>query len=414
MNSSTLTVQSSSGACTGSVQVSTDAFATCISFGSASLSASKLALTLTAGPGLSYGSTYKVKVTTAAQGLTNLPCTAYTSTTGFTTLVTQGVVISQVYGGGGNAGSIYTNDFIELHNKGSLPVSLAGWSVQYSSVTGNTWSVTNSTNLTGTIQPGAYYLIQELAGAGGTTSLPLPHDATGTISMSATGGKVVLVSTTTLVTGSCPSGGAVVDFVNYGAGNCPTATPTPAPVLSATTSDSRAGAGCTSTTNNQADFTAGPVNPRNSVTAANDCGAASTLNESNVALEADFCIDQFPTSVTVNPGVDTGLIYGQLFETGVTSVAGASSWIAQLGYGPDYVNPENQSGWQWFATTFNTQVGNNDEYQGSFTAPASGKYRYTYRFSPDGLNWTYADVNGAGSNASQTFETTQLPILTVN
>jgi hypothetical protein len=133
-----------------------------------------------------------------------------------------------------------------------------------------------------------------------------------------------------------------------------------------------------------------------------------------VALEADFCIDQFPTSVTVNPGVDTGLIYGQLFETGVTSVAGASSWIAQLGYGPDYVNPENQSGWQWFATTFNTQVGNNDEYQGSFTAPASGKYRYTYRFSPDGLNWTYADVNGAGSNASQTFETTQLPILTVN
>jgi hypothetical protein len=36
------------------------------------------------------------------------------------------VVISQVYGGGGNSGSTYTHDFIELYNRGSdsylLPV----------------------------------------------------------------------------------------------------------------------------------------------------------------------------------------------------------------------------------------------------------------------------------------------------
>jgi hypothetical protein len=413
MNSSTLTVQSSSGACTGSVQVSTDNFATCISFVSASLSGNKL--TLTPGPGLSYGSTYKVKVTTAAQGASTLPCTAYTSTTGITTGVTAGggVVISQVYGGGGNTGSIYTNDFIELHNNGTTAVSLAGWSVQYTSATGTTWTAANTTNLAGTILPGAYYLIQEGIGAGGTTSLPLPHDATGTIAMSATAGKVALVNSTTLLTGGCPTGTSVVDFVGFGTtANCfEGAGPTPAP--SATASDSRAGAGCTDGNNNPLDFTAGVVSPRNSVTAVNACGV-TTVNESNATLEADFCVVQFPTSLTVNAGVDTGLIYGQLFETGVTATAGASTWIAQLGYGPDNVNPENQSGWQWFATTFNTQVGNNDEYQGSFTAPAAGKYRYTYRFSADGVNWSYADVNGAGSNASQTFETTQLPILTVN
>ena len=32
------------------------------------------------------------------------------------------VVISQVYGGGGNPGTTYKNDFIELHNNGSTAV----------------------------------------------------------------------------------------------------------------------------------------------------------------------------------------------------------------------------------------------------------------------------------------------------
>jgi hypothetical protein len=43
------------------------------------------------------------------------------------------VVISQVYGGGGNSGAPYQNDFIELFNAGSTPQSLQGWSVQYAS-----------------------------------------------------------------------------------------------------------------------------------------------------------------------------------------------------------------------------------------------------------------------------------------
>src|SRR5262249_27494468 len=34
------------------------------------------------------------------------------------------VVISQVYGGGGNTGATYTHDFIELHNRGNVEVSL--------------------------------------------------------------------------------------------------------------------------------------------------------------------------------------------------------------------------------------------------------------------------------------------------
>lgn len=47
-----------------------------------------------------------------------------------------GVVISQVYGGGGNSGATYQNDFIELFNNGASAVDISGWSLQYTSATG--------------------------------------------------------------------------------------------------------------------------------------------------------------------------------------------------------------------------------------------------------------------------------------
>src|SRR5688500_10184507 len=48
------------------------------------------------------------------------------------------VVISQVYGGGGaTTGSpAYQNDYVELFNYSSAPVSIGGWSLQYGSSTG--------------------------------------------------------------------------------------------------------------------------------------------------------------------------------------------------------------------------------------------------------------------------------------
>src|SRR6184192_586132 len=100
--------------------------------------------------------------------------------------ISAGVVISQVYGGGGNSGATLKNDFIELFNSGTITVTLTGMSVQYSSASGTTWQ---KTDLSGSIAPGQYYLVQEAAGAGGTVNLPAP-DAVGSIAMSATAGKV--------------------------------------------------------------------------------------------------------------------------------------------------------------------------------------------------------------------------------
>jgi predicted extracellular nuclease len=167
------------------------------------------------------------------------------------------IKISQIYGGGGNAGATLKNDFIELFNPTGAEVSLAGWSVQYAAAAGTTWQ---STALTGTIEAGGYYLIQEAAGAGGTLPLPDP-DATGAILMGATAGKVALLNTTALLSGSCPASPAIVDLVGYG----PTATcseQTPTSALSNTTAALRNGGGATDTNNNLLDFTIGDPNPR--------------------------------------------------------------------------------------------------------------------------------------------------------
>ena len=200
------------------------------------------------------------------------------------------VVISQVYGGGGNAGATLTHDFVELFNPGSNPVNLTGWSVQYTSATGTgTWQVTP---LSGFIEPGHYYLIQQAQGTGGTAPLPAP-DATGTIAMAAGSGKVALQNTITPIVGNAPSGGTA-DLVGYGAasffeGSGPTA---PA---SNTTAALRKRGGCFDSDNNNIDFAIGNPAPRNSSTPARSCtpiqaaiheiqgsGASSPLSEQDV------------------------------------------------------------------------------------------------------------------------------------
>ncbi len=183
---------------------------------------------------------------------------------------TSGLVISQIYGGGGNSGSTYRNDYIELFNAGTTTVSLAGFAVQYNSATGTgAWQ---TTPLTGSIAPGRYYLVQEAVGAGGTTALPTP-EAIGVIPLSATAGKVALTSTTTALAGATPTSTAIVDLVGFGTANFYEGS-APASGLSNTLADFRNGAGCEDTDSNSVDFTAAAPAPRNGTTAAVTCSSA--------------------------------------------------------------------------------------------------------------------------------------------
>jgi DNA/RNA endonuclease G (NUC1) len=182
-----------------------------------------------------------------------------TSSTNFTVTASVALTISQVYGGGGNSGATYKNDFIEIYNAGASSVDLSNYAVQYASATSGTWT---ATNLSGSIASGHHYLIQEAQGTGGTTNLPSPQ-AIGTINLAATSGKVALTKTQTVLSGNNPQGnGNLVDFVGFGSADAWEGS-SAAPTLSNTTSALRAGAGATDTNNNSSDFSAGAPNPRN-------------------------------------------------------------------------------------------------------------------------------------------------------
>ncbi len=184
------------------------------------------------------------------------------------------IVISQIYGAGGNSGATYQNDFIELFNRGSTTVNMTGWTVQYTSTAGSLWA---TTALSGSLAPGQYYLIRQAAGTscGGSPCgavLPAP-DATGNIAISANAAKVALVNTTTPFTTTCPlSSTNLIDFVGYGSGAICFEGAARAPASSSTAnSTQRLMRGCTETDNNGSDFATGAVRPRNTAYARFSC-----------------------------------------------------------------------------------------------------------------------------------------------
>lgn len=179
------------------------------------------------------------------------------------------IVINEVYGGGGNSGSTYKNDFIELVNNGTSSASLIGGSLQYASSSGTFNQYHPLPNIT--LAPGQKFLIQEAAGAGGTTNLPNPdyiapiptNFGTGTNSspgfaMAGSNGKIALVKDLIQIT--TPTDTNVLDFVGYGTANLFEGTAA-APAISATLSDSRTNG--IDTNNNSVDFTTGSPSPEN-------------------------------------------------------------------------------------------------------------------------------------------------------
>ncbi len=241
------------------------------------------------------------------------------------------VVISQVYGGGGNSGAPYRNDFVELFNRGTVPVSLSGWSVQYASATGTgNFSSNAIAQLSGKLQAGQYYLVQLAGGANGV-ALPTA-DATGTVNMSGTGGKVALVTSTAGLAcngGSTPCSAAqlalIKDLVGWdGANFYETAA---APATTNTTSVARAGSGCTDTDNNSSDFAAGAPTPRNTASTLHYCtgptNPAGTGSADPAAVKAGGATTltvtvtpgAFPPSTGMTVTADLGLIGGSPTQT---------------------------------------------------------------------------------------------------
>lgn len=193
------------------------------------------------------------------------------------------IVISEIYGGGGNAGSTLKNDFIELKNIGSSTASLTGATLQYAPASGAFTQYHTLPNIS--LNPGQTYLIQEATGGGGTVDLPSPNfiattviNFNGTpnpsigIGIAVTSGKVVLASNTTQVTG--PTATNVLDFVGYGAAD-QFEGPGPAPSPTTTTSITRISG---DTNNNTVDFTIATASPGTGTLAVSDITIGAKFN----------------------------------------------------------------------------------------------------------------------------------------
>jgi hypothetical protein len=278
--------------------------------------------------------------TTASTGAVTVatPRGTAASSTNFTILQSP-ILISQVYGAGGNSGAIYNSDYIELYNRSEAAVDLSGWSVQYASASGTTWQ---SVPLSASLAPGKYYLIKL---AGGTTGSALPApDATGAINMSGTQGKVALRNSTATFTGSSPVGQTgLQDFVGFGTANAYEGSGA-APAASATAAIFRGAGGATDTGDNRNDFSTGAPTPRNSgfgsVVApviTSPATANGTVGESfNYQITANnsptsFGATGLPAGLTVN--TSTGSISGTPSSAGTSTVTISATNSAGTGNG---------------------------------------------------------------------------------
>ena len=323
--------------------------------------------------------------TTASTGAVTVatPRGTATSSTNFTILQSP-VLISQVYGAGGNSGAIYNSDYIELYNRSEAAVDLTGWSVQYASASGISWQ---SVPLAASLAPGKYYLVKL---AGGTTGSALPSpDATGTINMSGTQGKVALRSSTATFTGSSPVGQTgLQDFVGFGTANAYEGSGA-APAASSTAAIFRGAGGAEDTGDNRNDFSTGAPTPRNSgfgsvvapvITSPNT--ANGTVGQSfsyQIAANnspTSFSATGLPAGLTVN--TSTGLISGTPSSAGTSTVA--ISAINSAGTGPGTVT-----------ITISTGGGGGSSYKTGFEDGTKGAYASS-SVTLNGVSWNMTDA----------------------
>jgi len=342
---------------------------------------------------------------------TNGTGTAYGAEQSFTTsssTPTAGVVISQVYGGGGNTGATYNQDFVELFNAGTTTVDISGWSVQYASATGpagaGNWAVAAIPALT-TIAPGKYYLV--VLATVGTNGIALPAaDVTNTtINLSGTAGKVALVNNSTALNGTTAcSNAAVVDVLGYGT----TATCFETAFFNTTGIDNaksmfRKNNGCLDDGNNSTDFEILTVAPRNSASAANSCVviSPSLTISSPLAAFGNVCIN-------TSAGPNTFTVSGSNLTTADVTIAALAGYTYSTTAGGTYTTtlilaqPGGTFSQQVFVKFDPTAV---QSYSGNIAVAGGGATSVNAAASGAGINTAPSVTSGAASAITQTTAT---------
>ncbi|WP_345626264.1 LamG-like jellyroll fold domain-containing protein [Rugosimonospora acidiphila] len=162
--------------------------------------------------------------------------------------------ISAVYGGGGEPGSYFANDFVELLNASqTTSVSLGGLSLQYFAADGTPVPGATAALDDTTLAPGQYFLLAgHDTGQGDESDLSVAPDQTAPDLDLAQDGIVALVDGSGQEVDLPASD--VIDSVSTGQATYSLGVP--APALTATEGDYRNDSGCTNTHNNGRDFAA--------------------------------------------------------------------------------------------------------------------------------------------------------------
>jgi len=195
----------------------------------------------------------------------------------------SGLVISQIFGGGGAKGAPLNRAYVELFNRSKAPISLNGLSIHYAGPISE-FGLATHLPPSATIPPGGYYLVGFVAGQSGLDVRPDVGASLG-IGILPVNGKVALVKALIEDTrdaqaqkmgcgstdaGTCVGNSRVLDVVGYGV-TTDHEGPTTANPPTFKTALFRKGAGCTDTGNNTADFEVGEPKPRTAATPASVC-----------------------------------------------------------------------------------------------------------------------------------------------
>ncbi|MBZ5740369.1 ExeM/NucH family extracellular endonuclease [Nocardioides mangrovi] len=287
--------------------------------------------------------------------------------------VSTGLVISEVYGGGGNSGATYTNDFIELYNPTGAAISVDGMSVQYRSSSG-TGAASGVTALSGSVPAGGHYLVQEAAGAAGTTALPTP-DATGTVAMSGTAFTVWLAQGTTALTPTADGTAVrtgIVDLVGVNSNTFETAKT--AGTANAT-SASRTGS---DTDNNATDFVVGAPSPESAGSTPTDPGDDEPTEATIAEVQGTG-----DTSPLVGKEVDTEGVVTAAYPTG-----GYNGFYLQTPGTPDTPGASDAVFVYGSAATAKVAIGDSVEVIGDVS-----EYNGTTEITPDAADVTVLDTS---------------------
>jgi hypothetical protein len=199
------------------------------------------------------------------------------------------IVFSQIYASGGNPGSTYQNNYLELFNRTNNTINISGWRFYIGDATGVFIQAISFTSSRGiNIGAGHYLLIRFGPDSSNGAPLPTPDliapfhfdpppgvPPVPDLNLSPSGKVSLTAPGTSLFGSTCPlPNPEIVDFVGYGSTASCFEGGGPAPTLSSTTAALRIVNGCGDTDNNNGDFLADVPNPRNSGSTPNFCSTA--------------------------------------------------------------------------------------------------------------------------------------------